>query len=60
MEYSSRIPFTNYGDKRHYLYFFGHSLDVMDKDILRDLILNDNVYKTIYYHKAYMTMEELI
>lgn len=32
------------------LYIFGHSLDVTDKDILRDLILNDNVYTTIYYH----------
>lgn len=34
---------------RHNLYIFGHSLDVTDKDILRDLILNDNVYTTIYY-----------
>ena len=52
-EYSKRIPFKNYGDKNHYLYLFGHSLDVTDKDILRDLILNDNVYTTIYYHKTY-------
>lgn len=36
--------------KRHNLYIFGHSLDVTDKDILRDLILNDNVYTTIFYH----------
>jgi len=36
-------------DYRHYLYIFGHSLDVTDKDILRDLILHDNVYTTIYY-----------
>ena len=34
----------------HNLYIFGHSLDVTDKDILRDLILNDNVYTTIFYH----------
>ena len=33
----------------HKLYIFGHSLDVTDGDILRDLILNDNVYTTIYY-----------
>lgn len=33
----------------HRLYIFGHSLDVTDGDILRDLILNDNVYTTIYY-----------
>ena len=32
------------------LYIFGHSLDITDKDILRDLILNDNVYTTIFYH----------
>ena len=48
---SSYIKFTN--NMRHNLYIFGHSLDVTDKDILRDLILNDNVYTTIYYHKTY-------
>ena len=37
----------------HNLYIFGHSLDVTDKDILRDLILNDNVKTTIYYNKKY-------
>lgn len=35
--------------KIHRLYILGHSLDVTDKDILCDLILNDNVYTTIYY-----------
>ncbi|MCI8365623.1 MAG: hypothetical protein HFG34_11865 [Eubacterium sp.] len=34
----------------HNLYIFGHSLDITDKDVLRDLILNDNVYTTIFYH----------
>lgn len=34
---------------KHFLYIFGHSLDVTDGDILRDLILNDNVYTIIYY-----------
>lgn len=34
---------------KHNLYIFGHSLDVTDGDILRDLILNDNVRTTIYY-----------
>ena len=24
-------------------------MDITDKDVLRDLILNDNVYTTIYY-----------
>lgn len=32
------------------IYIFGHSLDVTDKDVLRDLILNDNVHITIFYH----------
>lgn len=37
-------------DNFHNIYIFGHSLDVTDKDILRDLILNDNVYTTIFYY----------
>lgn len=38
-------------DNRHKLYIFGHSLDVTDKDILKDLILNDNVDTTIFYYE---------
>lgn len=37
---------------KHNLYIFGHSLDVTDKDILRDLILSENVYTTIFYHQG--------
>lgn len=33
----------------HNLYIFGHSLDITDKDILCDLILNENVHTTIFY-----------
>lgn len=44
-----QIPFEQYKHKGHYLYIFGHSLDITDGDILRDLILNDNVYTTIFY-----------
>lgn len=33
----------------HTVYFFGHSLDITDKDILRDFILNDNVYTIIFF-----------
>ena len=36
-------------DYWHYVYIFGHSLDVTDKDILREVMLNDNVYTTIFY-----------
>lgn len=43
----ARITFEAY---KHYLYIFGHSLDITDRDILCDLILNDNVYTTIFYH----------
>lgn len=53
-EYPVQIPFVKFAnDARHNLYIFGHSLDVSDKDILKDLILNDNIYTTIYYHKTY-------
>ena len=49
-EYPAQIPFIKFtNDARHDLYIFGHSLDVTDKDILRDLIINDNVYTTIFY-----------
>lgn len=34
----------------HNLYVFGHSLDITDGDILRALIVNDNVHTTIFYH----------
>lgn len=37
-------------DKYYNLFFFGHSLDITDRDILRDLILNDNVHTTIFYY----------
>ncbi len=49
-EFPLQIPykkFTNEG--RHNLYIFGHSLDMTDKDVLRDFILNDNVYTIIFY-----------
>lgn len=35
---------------KHRITIFGHSLDITDRDILRDLIMNDNVYVTIYYY----------
>lgn len=33
----------------HKVFVFGHSLDITDKDVLRDFILNDNVQTTIFY-----------
>lgn len=44
------IPVGDVFLERHNLYIFGHSLDDTDGDILRRLILNDNVYTTIFYH----------
>lgn len=40
-------------NKVNNIFIFGHSLDETDKDILRNLILCDNVHTTIYYHKIY-------
>ena len=51
MQYPLQIPYKEIPNKyRNRLFIFGHSLDVTDGDILRDLILNDNVYTTIFYH----------
>lgn len=48
-EYPEQIPFIKFtNDARHNLYIFGHSLDITDQDILRELILNDNVYTKIF------------
>lgn len=47
-QFPKQIPYEKF-NIRHKLYIFGHSLDVTDKDILRELILNDNIYTTIYY-----------
>lgn len=41
--------YESYKKYTHKVFIFGHSLDVTDSDIMRDLILNDNVYTTIYY-----------
>jgi len=36
--------------KIHNVHFFGHSMDITDKDIIKALILNKNVKTTIYYY----------
>lgn len=48
--YPVQIPIGKYTEK-HHIFIFGHSLDLTDGDILSELILNDNVDTTIYYHK---------
>lgn len=44
----------------HHIYFFGHSLDVTDGDILRDLILNKNVFTTIYYRNKNTMKKQIV
>lgn len=52
--YSTQVPFEMFNEEVQYnLFIFGHSLDETDKDVLRVLILNDNVYTTIYYRKQF-------
>ncbi len=45
--------------KLHKIYIFGYSLHVTDGDILRDLILNDNVYTIIYYLDQQMFAQQI-
>lgn len=64
-EYKKWISDMNRSDSSNNIYFFGHSLDITDKDILKELILEsgfkeNDIYKkntkaTIFYHdkKAY-------
>lgn len=47
-QFPKQIPINKFRSK-HNLYIFGHSLDVTDKDILKELIINDNVKTTIFY-----------
>jgi hypothetical protein len=47
-KYSTQVPLNQF-TYQHHVFIFGHSLDVTDKDILSDLILNDSVHTTIYY-----------
>ncbi len=37
-------------DSQHFIYFFGHSMDITDKDIIKALILNSNVKTRIYFY----------
>ena len=49
-QYPIQIPYNKIPNKcRNQLFIFGHSLDITDKDVLKEMILNDNVYTTIYY-----------
>lgn len=49
VEHQEKINRDQDGVFRHNLYIFGHSLDITDGDILRELILNNNVKTVIFY-----------
>ncbi len=44
----------------HNLYIFGHSLDSTDGDILRDLILDNRINTTIFYHDRAANAQQII
>lgn len=48
-ELRKKFPSPRHNSPENNLYIFGHSLDITDKDILRDFILNDHIYTTIFY-----------
>lgn len=48
-EKDGSITYTKKNVGHHKLFFFGHSLDITDKDVIRDLILADRVQTTIFY-----------
>lgn len=37
-------------NKKNNLFIFGHSLTVSDKDIIKELILNEHIHTIIFYH----------
>lgn len=43
----------------NYVYIFGHSLDVTDKDILRELIMNKAVVTTVFYHNKQQQSQQI-
>ena len=48
------------GNKSSSLYVFGHSLDISDKDVLKELILAPYLKTTIYYHNEDSLSEKII
>lgn len=48
-EKDGSVTYTKTNVGYHKLFFFGHSLDITDKDVIRDLILADRVQTTIFY-----------
>lgn len=49
IEFDTGYLKTKYISLKHNIYIFGHSLDVTDGDVLRELILSDNARTIIFY-----------
>lgn len=58
--YKSWLKEIDNNGGKHNLYIFGHSLDVTDQDILRELILHDNIKTTIFYHDKEAYAQQII
>lgn len=57
--YKDWIYYDRFYDPNVTLYVYGHSLDITDKDILKELILNEYISTTIYYHNQ-ESLQQLI
>lgn len=57
-DYNYTEWFSQPGPKN--LYIVGHSLDVTDKDVLRDIITKGEVKTTIFYHNKQANAEQII
>ncbi len=43
-----------------YVYIFGHSLDITDKDVIRDFINRDGVKTTIFYYDKQQQTQQMM
>lgn len=48
-KYIESLDYLKKNPPEHNLFIFGHSLDITDRDILRELILNQNIHTYIFY-----------
>lgn len=43
----------------HHIYIFGHSLDITDKDILHEFIINNGVQTVVFYHDKQQQSQQI-
>ena len=62
-EMSQNIPMARdlleIGRFSHEIYIFGHSLDITDRDILKDMIDREGVKTTIFYHDKQQQTQQI-